>query len=454
MRKNDLIELTIESVGSEGNGVGRHEGMAVFVPMTAAGDVIRARAVKVQKSYAFGIVDEILTPSPDRIANDCPAYRQCGGCALRHLSYEAELAAKQRWVADNLRRIGGVELAPEPILPSPSSGRYRNKAQYPVRLVDGRVRAGFFARRSHRLVPVEDCLLQPQGFREIVAVITAFLEEYGIPSYDEQAHTGVVRHIFIREAETSGQVMVWLVLNARELPHWQELVVRLRAACPGLASFGVDVNRRKTNVIFGGEVKTLWGAGAIADTLRGVSLELSPLSFYQVNRAAAERLFELALEYAAPEPGDTLLDLYCGTGAVGLGMAHAVKELVGVEVAPQAVEDARRNAQRNGIGNARFLCADAAEAAEQLLEEGLRPDIIVLDPPRKGADAAALACIARFAPRKVVYISCNSATLARDVALLREHGYRAVKARPADLFPRTANVECCCLLERIADDRQ
>lgn len=447
LRKNDSIRLEITAVGHEGNGVGRYEGMAVFVPMTAPGDVIRARVVKVRRQYAFGIVEEVLIPSRDRISNDCPVYRQCGGCALRHLSYGAELRVKEGWAADNLRRIGGVELAPEPILPSPRNSRYRNKAQYPIRMVDGRVRAGFFARRSHRPVPVEDCLLQPEGFQDIVKTVTGFLEEKGIPPYDEERHAGLVRHLFIRQAEATGQVMVWLVLNGEVLPFHEELIGRLREACPGLASFGVDRNRNRTNVIFGGTLQTLYGGDTITDVLQGVPLTLSPLAFYQVNRGGAERLFATALEYADPAPGDRLLDLYCGAGVVGLSMAHAVGELIGVEVVPQAVENARQNAQGTGVGNARFLCADAGEAAERLLAEGWRPDIVVLDPPRKGADAGVIGCIGALAPRKVVYISCDSATLARDVKRLSEHGYRVRRYRPVDLFPRTANVECCCLLE-------
>lgn len=448
LQKNERIELQITDITNEGSGVGRHEGMAVFVPMTAVGDHICTRVVKVLKRYAFGIVEQILHPSPDRIENDCPVYRQCGGCALRHITYQAELAVKAGWVAQNLRRIGGVETEPEPILPSPASARYRNKAQYPVRLVDGRVRAGFFARRSHRLVPVEDCLLQPELFRTIVRTITAFLEEFSIPAYDEQGHSGLVRHIFIRQAEATGQVMVWLVLNGAELPQQTLLLERLRAICPQLASFGIDSNCERTNVIFGGKLQTLWGGDFITDRLCGVDLALSPLSFYQVNRGAAEQLFATARAFAAPTKNDVLLDLYCGAGAVGLGMADAVGELIGVEVIPQAVENARRNAAANGINNARFLCADAAQAVEALHAEGLRPTIIALDPPRKGADAAVIHCIARLAPQKVVYISCDSATLARDVKLLAEHGYVVRKARAADLFPRTANVECCCLLTK------
>lgn len=451
LKKNESIPLEIVALNHEGAGVGRHEGMAVFVPMTAVGDRIDARVVKVMKSYAFAIVERLGEPSAAREENRCPVYDRCGGCALRHLAYGEELKIKGGWVTDNLRRIGGIVVEPEAILPSPAVDHYRNKAQYPVRMVDGRVRAGFFARRSHRLVPAEDCLLQPAFFGEIVRCVTAFMEEAGIPPYDEENHTGLVRHIFIRHGEATGQTMVWLSLNGEDLPRQVELAERLRAVCPGLASFGIDVNKKRTNVIFGGRLKTLWGGDTIADVLCGVTLRLSPLAFYQVNRGAAEALFRAALAYADPAPGDLLLDLYCGAGAVGLSMARRVREIVGVEVIPQAVENAKQNAQENGIKNARFLCADAGGAVERFREEGLRPDIIVLDPPRKGADSGVIGCIGALAPGKVVYISCNSATLARDCKLLAELGYRVAKVRAADLFPRTANVEAVALLLRVGE---
>lgn len=448
MKKNDCISLSITGLGNEGNGIGRYDGMAVFVPQTAPGDEILARIVKVQKQYAFGIVQEMVKPSPDRIANDCPVYAQCGGCCLRHLSYPAELAVKADWVAQNLRRIGGIDLALAPIIPSPSDQRYRNKAQFPVRLVNGKICAGFFAPRSHRIVPVEDCLLQPLIFRSIVQSILSFMEDFSISPYDEQNHTGLVRHIFIRLAETTGQVMVYLILNGNTLPHHDRLIARLQDVCPQLASFGIDANRHRTNKIWGGNPQLLFGSDTITDTLRGIALDISPLSFYQVNRGAAERLLEVAADYATLSPDDHLLDLYCGTGAVGLSMARSAGALVGVEVVAAAVENARHNALQNGIKHARFLCADAACAAQQLLADGWHPDVIVLDPPRKGADAAVLDCIAALAPSRVVYISCNSATLARDVKLLAQQGYHLRKARPVDLFPRTANVECCALFTR------
>lgn len=448
LKKNQLIPLIITAITHEGNGVGRFQGMAVFVPMTAVGDIITARVVKVLSSYAFGIVEELLEPSNQRQENDCPVYAQCGGCALRHMDYGAELAVKSGWITENLRRIGGIDIEVEKILPSVRCDRYRNKAQYPIRMVEGKIQAGFFARRSHRLIPVADCKLQPAFFGEITAALIAFMEEYGVTPYDEVNHTGIVRHLFIRNGEGTGQVMVWLVVNAGELPHWQQLLERLRTICPGLASFGVDINRDRTNVIFGNKLKTLFGADTIADTLCGLTLELSPLSFYQVNRDAAERLFHTALAFADPAKTDLLLDLYCGAGAVGLSMAHAVGQVIGVEVVPQAVENAVNNAERNNITNTRFFCADAAQAVEQLRMEGLQPNIIVLDPPRKGADETVLRCVGELSPAKVIYISCNSATLARDCKLLRKFGYRVSRVGPADLFPRTTNVECCCLLIR------
>lgn len=447
-KKNEIIPIEITDISTEGNGVGRFEGMAVFVPYTAVGDRILARLVKVHKHYAYAIVEQIVSPSPKRMDNDCPVFGQCGGCSLRHIDYQSELAAKAGWVSGNLQRIGGIEVAADAIIPSPMVGRYRNKAQYPIRLVAGRIRAGFFARRSHRLIPVADCKLQPVFFKDIVHCVTSFLERESIPPYDDLTHSGLVRHLFIRWAEQTGEVMVWLSINGRTLPKADRLAQELCLVCPNLASFGVDINTARTNVIFGGKLRTVWGKDSISDILCGVSTTLSPLSFYQVNRSAAEKLFESALEYADPSPQDKLLDLYCGAGAVGLSMAHRVGALVGVEIVEQAVCNAIHNAAQNGIKNARFICADAFEAAEQLKEEGFLPDILVLDPPRKGADEKVIACIGELSPEKIVYISCDSATLARDCRLLARLGYQVVKARAADLFPRTSNVESCCLLVR------
>ena len=448
LQKNQLIPLSITGLTHEGSGVGHVDGMAVFVPFTAVGDEIIAKIVKVRKSFAFGILRQVLTPSPCRIENDCPVFGRCGGCSLRHIGYQSECAAKQEWVRQNLGRIGGVRLEPEPILPSPDCGRYRNKAQYPVRMVNGRVCAGFFAPRSHRLIPVGDCLLQPDFFAEICRHVCNFMEENAVPPYDEDTHTGLVRHIYIRYAETSAQTLVCLVLNGASLPGEKALSERIGALCPGPLSFCISRNESRSNVVFGSGIRIVGGPGRIEDEICGVKLSLSPQSFYQVNRRAAELLYQTALEYAAPTSKDVLLDLYCGAGAIGLSMAHAAGRVIGVETVAEAVEDAAANARRGGIQNAEFLLADAADAAARLRSEGLRPDIVVLDPPRKGSDAPTLDCIAAMAPERIVYVSCDSATLARDCAMLAGHGYRVTRARPVDMFPRTAHVECVVLLQK------
>ena len=449
-QKNDLIPLEITDITDEGNGVGKAEGFAFFVPGAAIGDRLVIRIVKLLKSYGYGIIHEIISPSPDRIEPDCPVYRQCGGCSLRHLSYEAELKIKENWVRQHLLRIGGLDVPLLPILPSPQASAYRNKAQFPVGTdKDGQVVIGLYGPRSHRIIPCLDCRLQPAFFSDILCVIQDFCREYRIPPYDEQSHRGLLRHIYIRHGEGTGETMVCLVCNGENFPHSDILCERLVARVPSVCSIVLNVNRRATNVILGESCRTLYGKGDICDTLCGVTLQISPLSFYQVNRRGAEQLYETAREMAGLRGDEVLLDLYCGTGAIGLSMAKHVKSLVGVEVIPQAVENARENARRSGIQNARFLCADAAQAASQLRQEGLSPDVIVLDPPRKGCSQEALEIVAGMGAQRLVMVSCNSATLARDLAILSQLGYRPIKARPVDMFPRTAHVECVVLLSKV-----
>ena len=448
MQKNQLTPLTITGLSHEGNGVGRADGMAVFVPRTAPGDEIEAKILKVRSGFAYGKMHRLIKASPNRIEDSCPAFTRCGGCSLRHISYEAELAAKQGWVEENLARIGKIYPQWEPILPSPQVERYRNKAQYPVRMMDGRVRVGFFAPRSHTLIPVDDCLLQPAFFADICRAVCDFCEENTIPPYNEEEHTGLLRHICIRYGEATGQTLVCLVLNGKQLPFAEKLIPRLQALCPGELSFHINRNREKTNVILGRQTRRLSGPAFIEDALCGVRIRLSPHSFYQVNRPGAELLYEAALEYASPRPEDTLLDLYCGAGAIGLSMAARVGNVIGVEVLPDAVKDAGENARINQIANVRFICGSAAQASRELGEQGQRVDIIVVDPPRKGLDSETIDQIAQMKAGKIVYISCNSATLARDCAALTEKGYHAVKGRAVDLFPRTAHVEAVVLLQR------
>ena len=453
LQKNQILTLRIERLSSDGSGVAHSaDGEAVFVPGTAPGDEARVRIVKDCGRYAFGILDELLTPSPDRIPVDCPVAGPCGGCSLRHLDYAAELRAKQESVLDAFRRIGGLEVPVLNILPSPDVDRYRNKVQFPVGVdKNGAPCIGFFAGRTHRIVPCPNCKLQPSVLNEIGNALCAFFARQGIRPYDEQSGKGLVRHIFLRRGAHSGQIMVCLVCTRAKLPHAEQLCTALREQFPAISTILLNVNAQNTNVILGSENHILYGPGYIEDTLCGVPVRLGPLSFYQVNTLAAERLYGVAAQYAQLTPDDTLLDLYCGMGTIGLSMAEQCRELIGVEIVPEAIESAKANAARMGkavAAKSRFFCADAGQAATQLAAEGLHPDIVMLDPPRKGCDEATLSAVVRMAPRRVVYVSCNPATAARDAAWLEQNGYHAEKVQPVDLFPRTKHCECVIALSK------
>ena len=453
LQKNQILTLRIERLSSDGSGVAHSaDGEAVFVPGTAPGDEARVRIVKDCGRYAFGILDELLTPSPDRIPVDCPVAGPCGGCSLRHLDYAAELRAKQESVLDAFRRIGGLEVPVLDILPSPDIDRYRNKVQFPVGVDKNGVPCiGFYAGRTHRIVPCPDCKLQPGVLNEIGNALCAFFAQQGIRPYDEQSGKGLVRHIFLRRGAHSGQIMVCLVCTRAKLPHAEQLCTALRKQFPAISTILLNVNAKNTNVILGSENHILYGPGYIEDTLCSVPVRLGPLSFYQVNTLAAERLYGVAAQYAQLTPDDTLLDLYCGMGTIGLSMAEQCRELIGVEIVPEAIESAKANAARMGeavAAKSRFFCADAGQAATQLAAEGLHPDIVMLDPPRKGCDEATLSAVVRMAPRRVVYVSCNPATAARDAAWLEQNGYHAEKVQPVDLFPRTKHCECVIALSK------
>ena len=458
LQKNQILTLCIERLSSDGSGVAHSaDGEAVFVPGTAPGDEARVRIVKDCGRYAFGILDELLTSSPDRIPVDCPVAGPCGGCSLRHLDYAAELRAKQESVLDAFRRIGGLEVPVLDILPSPEVDRYRNKVQFPVGLdKNGEPCIGFYAGRTHRIVPCPDCRLQPGVLNEIGNALCTFFAQQGIRPYDEQSGKGLVRHIFLRRGAHSGQIMVCLVCTRAKLPHAEQLCTALRGQFPAISTVLLNVNAKNTNVILGSENHILYGPGYIEDTLCGVPVRLGPLSFYQVNTLAAERLYGVAAQYAQLTPDDALLDLYCGMGTIGLSMAEQCRELIGVEIVPEAIESAKANAARMGeaiAAKSRFFCADAGQAATQLAAEGLHPDIVMLDPPRKGCDEATLSAVVRMAPRRVVYVSCNPATAARDAAWLEQNGYHTEKVQPVDLFPRTKHVEAVLLLTKLNVDR-
>lgn len=453
LQKNQVLTLTIERLSNDGSGVAHSpDGEAVFIPGTAPGDVAAIRIVKDCGRYAFGILDAIQTPSPDRIPVDCAVAAPCGGCSLRHLDYAAELRAKQESVLDAFRRIGGLEVPVLDILPSPDVDRYRNKVQFPVGIDKNGVPCiGFYAGRTHRIVPCPDCKLQPSVLNEIGNALCAFFAQQGIRPYDEQSGKGLVRHIFLRRGAHSGQIMVCLVCTRAKLPHAEQLCTALRGQFPAISTILLNVNAKNTNVILGSENHILYGPGYIEDTLCGVPVRLGPLSFYQVNTLAAERLYGVAAQYAQLTPDDTLLDLYCGMGTIGLSMAEQCRELIGVEIVPEAIESAKANAARMGeavAAKSRFFCADAGQAATQLAAEGLHPDIVMLDPPRKGCDEATLSAVVRMAPRRVVYVSCIPATAARDAAWLEQNGYHAEKVQPVDLFPRTKHCECVIALSK------
>lgn len=443
IRKNDIFEADITAMTAEGSGICRIEGMAVFVPGTAVGDRCAVRIVKVLRKYAFGRLEKLLAPSPDRIAPDCPVAAQCGGCVYRHIRYEAELQIKTQRVRDALERIGGLQdFQMEPILAAPDRCRYRNKCQLPIGLSrDGALQLGFYAVNSHRIVNTESCLLQPEAFDRAAAAFRRWYAVSGESVYDEASHSGVLRHLYMRRGEMSGEMMVCVVANGAALHEEALLVEMLREAAPEITGVLLNINREKTNVVLGKTCRTLWGKDTITDTLCGLAFEIAPHAFYQVNRTQAERLYGKAAEYAGLTGAETLLDLYCGTGTIGLSMAKNVKKLIGAEIVPAAVENARRNAERNAIQNAEFLCADAAEAARILFERGEKPDVIVIDPPRKGCDSALIATIAAMRPKRVVYVSCDPATLARDLKLFGESGYKTETVTPADMFPGTAHVE-------------
>ncbi len=447
MVKNEIIPLTIEDITSEGAGVGRYNGMAVFVPFSAVGDELDVRIVKPGKSYCYGKIEQIRTPSPDRIIPDCGAFGKCGGCAYRHISYEAELRTKENVIRSAFERIGG--LSPEflPIIPAEMTDGYRNKAQYPVgRDKDGNVVCGFYAQRSHRIVPCEKCMLEPDIFTDIRKCATELCVKHGISPYNEEQHNGVLRHICIRRGHYSGEINVVLVVR-RNVPELNKISAALMEKFPQIKGITVNINKDMTNVIFGDTDITLRGEPDITDTLLGKPFVISPRSFYQVNTPMAEKLYSEAGKLAEPD-GKTLIDLYCGIGTVGLSIAGSAKKLIGVEIVESAVENARKNAELCGFSNAEFHCGDAGKVTSLLREKGMTADVVTVDPARKGCDMTTLDNILAFSPERIVMISCNPATAARDCKYLSEHGYGVISVQGVDMFPRTVHVETIVLLSR------
>lgn len=449
LSKNDKIELTIDVLTSEGSGVGRYNGLAVFVRGTVPQDKIIAHIIKRSKNYAIGIIDKILQPSPERIESDCPYSKKCGGCSFRHMTYDEELEYKKSRVQDALNRIGHLDIKVDEIIGADDLSHYRNKAQYPVDISDGEMFAGFYAYKSHRIIPCADCKLQPAEFEKGLEAFAKWIESENITSYNEQTGKGLLRHIYFRKGFATGEVMACAVINGNSIPNGELLVSLLREKVDGLTSVAVNINKEKTNVILGKETSIIWGEKYIRDSLLGKDFLISPNSFYQVNHNQCEKLYAKAKDFAGLIGTETVLDLYCGVGTIGLTMAENVKQLVGIEIIPQAIENAKENAKINHITNAQFICADAPKGAEILKKQGVNPDIIILDPPRKGCEKSLFDTIEQLSPKKIVYVSCDSATLARDLAILKEKGYEAKKVSAVDMFPRTPHVETVCLLSKV-----
>ena len=451
LEKNKLYEAVICDYTAEGQGVAKIDGCAVFIPNAIVGERCTVRIEKIGKTWAAGKITEILEKSPHRVQRECPISSSCGGCDFWHMDYDEETRLKADRVRQALNRIGGEQLEKLPILAAPTCYGYRNKAQYPVSSKKGKVFAGFFRAGTHQVVENDRCRILPEETDTVKEIVIDYVNQYHIPAYDEETGKGLLRHIYVRRGAVSGQVLVCLVVNGRKLPHTEDLSRRLQAV-PGFTSLVLAVNTRPGNAILGNEFITLYGPGYIEDTLCGLSFRLSPRSFYQVNHHQAQRLYEAAISQAQITKDDLVLDLYCGVGTITLAMAKAAGRVIGVEVVEQAVEDARDNAKRNGIENAEFFCGDAGKAALELESKGIIPDVVVVDPPRKGLNADTIEALHKMAPRRIVYVSCDPATLARDVSLLKQRGYALQNAMAADLFPRCAHVESVVCLSREEPD--
>jgi 23S rRNA (uracil1939-C5)-methyltransferase len=492
-KKNDIVTVTIEDIGTEGEGIGKIDGFTLFVKDAIVGDKLEAKILKAKKNFAYAKVEKILEPSPYRVEPKCAYHRQCGGCQIQALSYEKQLEFKQKKVFNNLTRIGGfseafVNSVMEPIVGMEEPWHYRNKAQYPVgRNKQGKVITGFYAGRTHSIIANTQCYLGDMVNQQILENIVTFMEKYGVEPYDEESGRGQVRHVLIRTGFTSKEIMVCLVINGRgrakrdEYIAHQDKLIEVLSKIPGMTSISVSINTEKTNVIMGKEIRLLWGTPTIQDVIhvrdmeqegypftgQQLTFKISPLSFYQVNPVQTEKLYSLALQYAGLTGKETVWDLYCGIGTISLFLAAKAKQVYGVEIVPQAIEDARENAVRNGITNAEFFVGKAEEVLPEYYEkmssaartqgagtcrDMLHPDVIVVDPPRKGCDEACLNTMLKMQPERIVYVSCDSATMARDVKILCDGGYELKRVRPVDQFGQTVHVETVCLLSNRKPD--
>ena len=446
-RKNAVHTVEVTGYTAEGLGVARLEGRVIFIPGTIRGESWQVQLLKVRTNVAWAKGVKLLVPSPERLEPDCPLAGRCGGCQYRHMTYREELEAKRQRVQDALTRVGGASLELPPVLGAELPLRYRNKVQFPVARERQGLAVGYYRARSHDVLDVEDCLLQPEGVTALRRAFKNWMERYRVPAYDEGSGSGLIRHLYVR-TNRKGEALCCVVANGRRIPHAPELVQALRQAEPALAGLVLNTNTRDTNVILGPDCRTVWGQDFLEEELCGMTFRLSVPSFFQINRAQTERLYEKALEFAALTGQETVLDLYCGIGTISLALARRARQVIGAEIVPEAIEDAEANARRNGVANVRFLCGDAGQAAFQLAQEGVRPQVICVDPPRKGLAPEVPEVLASMVPERIVYVSCDPATLARDVKRFGALGYQAEQAQAVDLFPRTQHVETVVLLGR------
>lgn len=457
IKKDDILELKIEDMGVDGEGIGKADGVTLFVKDALIGDVVQVKVMKMKKSYGYARLLDIITPSSYRVKPPCPVNRQCGGCQIQALSYEKQLEFKENKVRNNLKRIGGfAELPMEPILGMENPFHYRNKAQFPVgRDKNGKLTAGFYAARTHSLIPIEKCYLGVEINEPILERILSIMEQEQIEPYEEKTHTGLVRHILIRYGFTTKEIMVCFVLNGKKLPQ-QEKFVKSLTEIEGMTSISININEKDTNVILGEKTKTIWGSDYITDYIGDIKYQISPQSFYQVNPVQTKVLYEKALEFAGLTGKETVWDLYCGIGTISLFLAQRAKKVFGVEIVPQAIMDAKKNAKINGITNVEFFTGKAEEVFPAYVKEhndAARAEVIVVDPPRKGCEESLLETIVQMQPERIVYVSCDSATLARDLKYLCGQGYELKKVQAVDQFCHTGHVETVVLLsQRKADD--
>jgi 23S rRNA (uracil1939-C5)-methyltransferase len=450
VHRGQLVELPVHGYGHEGEGVGRYRDFTLFIPGALQGEVVRVRITEVKKNFARGVLTEVIQPIPERIQPLCSTAAECGGCQLQHLNYAAQLGMKRQRVVDAIERIGGLAgVTVHPVAGMAEPWHYRNKVQYPVgRAADGTVAMGFYRQGTHQIVPMDGCLLQTEVINRIAAVLQKLIAEYQIPVYDEKTGRGLLRHVLIRQGFTSGEVMVVLVINGEHIPRLRELVTSLATIEPGIKSVVQNINTSRGNVILGAQTRLIWGRNTIVDQLDGLQFKISPRSFFQVNPVQTEVLYNKAVEYAGLTGRETVVDAYCGVGSLTLFLARKAKTVYGIEVVPEAIRDAKENAVLNGIGNSQFLVGETEKVLPELVGEGIRFDVGVVDPPRSGCERTVFESFAANGVGKIVYVSCNPSTLARDLKVLAELGYRTVEIQPVDMFPQTFHVECIAKIVR------